>query len=33
MLFKPPRPTSFEGVKDLEQDRLVRWQHQHYLVI
>ena len=33
MLFKPPQPTSLEGVKDLEQDRLVRWQHQHYLAI
>jgi stearoyl-CoA desaturase (delta-9 desaturase) len=33
MLFKPPQPTSFDGVKDLEQDRLVRWQHQHYLAI
>src|SRR6266571_4583486 len=33
MLFKSPQSASFEGVKDLEQDRLVRWQHEHYLVI
>ena len=33
MLSNPPVETSFEGVKDLQQDRLVRWQHRHYLLI
>jgi stearoyl-CoA desaturase (delta-9 desaturase) len=33
MLFKEQPQTSFEGVKDLEQDRLIRWQHRHYVTI
>jgi len=33
VLFNAMPPTSFEGVKDLQADRLVRWQHRHYLKI
>jgi stearoyl-CoA desaturase (delta-9 desaturase) len=33
MLSKTQTETSFEGVRDLQQDPLVRWQHRHYLPI
>ena len=33
MLFNDQPATSLEGVKDLQRDPLVRWQHRHYLVI
>ena len=33
VLFHSGRPTSFEGVKDLRQDWMVRWQHQGYLLL
>jgi stearoyl-CoA desaturase (delta-9 desaturase) len=33
MLFQSQPQTSFEGVKDLQQDRLVAWQHRHYIAI
>src|SRR6267378_3050931 len=33
MLFQSQPQTSFEGVKDLQQDRLVGWQHRHYIAI
>ena len=33
ILFKLQPETSLEWVKDLQQDRLVRWQHRHYLAI
>lgn len=32
MLVDGP-PASLDGVKDLQQDRLVRWQHRYYLLI
>jgi stearoyl-CoA desaturase (delta-9 desaturase) len=32
MLANTP-PTSLEGVKDLQADPLIRWQHRHYLLI
>jgi stearoyl-CoA desaturase (delta-9 desaturase) len=33
MLFKWQPLTSLEGVKDLQRDRLIRWQHRYYVVI
>lgn len=33
MLSKTPVETSFEAVRDLQQDRLVRWQHRYYVLI
>ena len=33
MLSQTPAETSFEGVRDLQQDALVRWQHRHYVLI
>ena len=33
ILFKMGPPPVFECVPDLEQDRLVRWQHKHYALI
>lgn len=33
ILSKPPVETSFDAVKDLQQDRLIRWQHRYYLLI
>lgn len=32
MLFSPPR-SSFEMVKDLQQDKWVSWQHRHYVAL
>jgi stearoyl-CoA desaturase (Delta-9 desaturase) len=33
MLVNAQPPTSFDGVKDLQQDRLVVWQHRYYVLI
>src|SRR5438093_2370709 len=33
MLHKSEIPTTFEGVKDLQQDTLIRFQHRYYLPI
>jgi stearoyl-CoA desaturase (delta-9 desaturase) len=33
ILFRNAPPISFEGVKDLQQDPLVRWQHRYYIWI
>ena len=33
MLSKPQAVTSFDAVRDLQQDALVRWQHRYYLPI
>jgi stearoyl-CoA desaturase (delta-9 desaturase) len=33
MLSKTKAETCFDGVRDLQQDRLVRWQHRHYVLI
>jgi stearoyl-CoA desaturase (delta-9 desaturase) len=33
VLFRDGEPGQLRGVKDLEADALVRWQHRHYVVI
>ncbi|MFM1770688.1 MAG: hypothetical protein RJA22_3217 [Verrucomicrobiota bacterium] len=33
ILYQSTAPTTLEGVKDLQRDALVRWQHRYYVLI